>query len=159
MSDTPETDEELAELGFGFYCMGGLPADAVKVEFARKLERERNEALKNASNNLHQYVKANLRIEKTNVYLEEIKNEHQEAVSACHIWQQGHSAIVADRDYWKAEAERWRDCHHEIIADRDWLILELVEISSTADNCENTWDGLHKIAVIADNILNGRGLP
>ena len=42
VSDTPETDEELAELGFGYYTMGGLPADAVKVEFARKLERERD---------------------------------------------------------------------------------------------------------------------
>ena len=44
MNDTPETDAELAELGFGYYTMGGLPTDAVKVEFARKLERERNEA-------------------------------------------------------------------------------------------------------------------
>ena len=43
MSDTPETDEELAELGFGFYTMGGLPVDSVKVEFARKLERERDQ--------------------------------------------------------------------------------------------------------------------
>ena len=43
MSDTPETDAELAELGFGFYTMGGLPADAVKVEFARNLERECND--------------------------------------------------------------------------------------------------------------------
>ena len=42
MSDTPETDKELAELGFGFYTMGGFPANAVKVEFARKLERERD---------------------------------------------------------------------------------------------------------------------
>ena len=42
VSDTPETDQELAEIGFGFYTMGGLPADAVKVEFARKLERERD---------------------------------------------------------------------------------------------------------------------
>ena len=81
MSDTPETDGELAELGFGFYTMGGLPADAVCVEFARKLERERDSAIKNASNNLHHYVKANLRVE-------EIKSE---------------------RDLWKAEAERWRD--------------------------------------------------
>jgi hypothetical protein len=42
MSDTPETDTELAEMFFGFYTMGGLPADAVCVEFARKLERERD---------------------------------------------------------------------------------------------------------------------
>lgn len=44
MNDTPETDAELAELGFGYYTMGGLPTDAVKVEFARKLERERDVA-------------------------------------------------------------------------------------------------------------------
>ena len=82
--------------------------------------------------------------------------ERDEAVRACEIWQYGVGKIVEDRDYWRAEAERWRDCHHEIIADRDWLILELVEISSTADNCEDTWDALAKIGVIADNILNGR---
>jgi hypothetical protein len=92
-------------------------------------------------------------------HAKKLERERDEAVRACEIWQYGVGKIVADRDYWRAEAERWRDCHHEIIADRDWLILELIEISSTADNCENTWDGLHKIAVIADNILNGRPLP
>ena len=148
MSDTPETDEELAELGFGFYTMGGLPTDAVKVEFARKLERECNDlrdifpkilealesgacastcsvdflreiprevrlvrqrlererdtAKKSASHCLNQVGKVVLRIE-------EIKNERDEAVRSCHIWQDGHSKIVADRDYWRAEAERWRD--------------------------------------------------
>ena len=90
---------------------------------------------------------------------DDLRNELNDTIRSCHIWQQGHSKIVADRDYWKAEAERWRDCHHEIIADRDWLILELVEIFSTADNCENTWDALEKISVIAYNILNGRPLP
>jgi hypothetical protein len=42
MNDTPETDEELNYRAFGFYTMGGLPTDAIKVEFARKLERERD---------------------------------------------------------------------------------------------------------------------
>ena len=42
MSDTPETDEELAYNSFGFYTMGGLPTDAIKVDFVRKLERERD---------------------------------------------------------------------------------------------------------------------
>jgi uncharacterized coiled-coil DUF342 family protein len=136
MSDTPETDKLDRRLG---YSVGAYLA---LKQHAKKLERQRDEA-----------------------------------VRSCHIWQDGHSAIVADRDellntvrvlrddadvivtdrdYWRAEAERWRDCHHEIIADRDWLILELVEISSTADNCEDTWDALAKIGVIADNILNGR---
>ena len=42
MSDTPETDEELAYRGFGFYTMGGLPTEAIKPSFARELERERD---------------------------------------------------------------------------------------------------------------------
>ena len=244
MSDTPETDEQLAYRSFGFYTMGGLPTEAIKPSFARELERERDqyqdqadalveqlgatqERMINAERELAairaifpkildslksgfcsetcsidflneipkevQLVKERLERERDEArfdlafrrdlyalqqkQLDEARlerdewrevaqgnllgaiKERDEAVRACHIWQQGHSVIVADRDYWKAEAERWRDCHHEIIADRDWLILELVEISSTADNCENTWDGLHKIAVIADNILNGRPLP
>ncbi len=42
MSDTPETDEELAYRAFGFYTMGGLPTEAIKPSFARELERERD---------------------------------------------------------------------------------------------------------------------
>lgn len=42
MSDTPETDYETNYRSFGFYTMGGLPADVIGVEFARNLERERN---------------------------------------------------------------------------------------------------------------------
>ena len=34
--------------------------------------------------------------------------KRDEAVRSCHIWQKGHSDIVADRDLWKAEAERWK---------------------------------------------------
>lgn len=68
MSDTPETDAILKQFEHI------LPLDPCEItEVARKLERERDEA-----------------------------------IHACHIWQQGHSAIVEDRDYWKAEAEKWR---------------------------------------------------
>ena len=42
MSDTPETDYETNYGSFGFYTMGGLPADVIGVEFARNLERERD---------------------------------------------------------------------------------------------------------------------
>lgn len=42
MSDTPETDEELAYRSFGFYTMGGLPTEAIKPSFARELERQRD---------------------------------------------------------------------------------------------------------------------
>lgn len=56
MSDTPETDAELAELGLGYYTMGGLPANAVCVEFCRKLERERDEARSDLAYRLEQYA-------------------------------------------------------------------------------------------------------
>ena len=42
MSDTPETDYETNYRSFGFYTMGGIPADVIGVEFARNLERERD---------------------------------------------------------------------------------------------------------------------
>ena len=69
MSDTPETDYETNHKSF-IYTMGGLPTDVVHVEFARKLERERDEA-----------------------------------VRSCHIWQDGHSAIVAERDKYQEQAD------------------------------------------------------
>lgn len=80
-SNTPETDAICKE-----YCesYGGT----IPITFARKLERERDEAIR-----------------------------------SCHIWQTGHSKLVADRDDWKQlaveqeielkdawiEIERWRD--------------------------------------------------
>lgn len=42
-------------------------------------------------------------------FAEELERERDEAIRSCHIWQDGHSTIVEDRDYWKAEAERWRE--------------------------------------------------
>lgn len=43
MSDTPETDCEVNDKSY-IYTMGGLPPVVVHVEFARNLERERDEA-------------------------------------------------------------------------------------------------------------------
>jgi hypothetical protein len=51
-----------------------------------------------------------------------LERERDEAVNSCHIWQRGHSKLVADRDdwkrfaveqekeikEWKVEVERWR---------------------------------------------------
>jgi hypothetical protein len=54
MTDTPETDKAVGEWD---------PIPGVCANFARKLERERDEA-----------------------------------VRSCHIWQKGHSDIVAERD-------------------------------------------------------------
>ena len=34
--------------------------------------------------------------------------ERDEAVRSCHIWQKGHSDIVAERDLWQQEAKRWK---------------------------------------------------
>ena len=42
-------------------------------------------------------------------FARKLERERDEAVRACHIWQDGHSKIVGDRNYWKAEAERWRE--------------------------------------------------
>jgi hypothetical protein len=90
MSDTPETDAEdyriceaWSSTANDYYTM---------LEFARKLERERDEWKEVAEGSLLGAIK-----------------ERDEAVRSCQIWQQGHSKIVADRDYWRAEAERWRD--------------------------------------------------
>ena len=159
MSDTPETDEELAYRAFGFYTMGGLPTEAIKPSFARELERERDRYQDQADALVEQLIatqermidaererdaaqkamgdardvlldampdanaptkilaemivaernearsdlefrrglyklqteqlnNANLRVERTRAYLEEIKSE---------------------RDLWKLEAERWRE--------------------------------------------------
>lgn len=85
----------------------GACASTCSVDFLReiprevrlvreRLERERNEWKEVAEGNLLGAI-----------------NERDEAVRACHIWQQGHSKIVEDRDYWRAEAERWRDCQKD----------------------------------------------
>ena len=127
VSDTPQTDEELAELGFGFYTMGGLPADAVKVEFARKLERECNdlrdifpkilEALESGacaatcSVDFLREIPREVRLVRQRLERErdDLRRELNHTIRVCHIWQDGHSKIVEDRDYWRAEAERWRE--------------------------------------------------
>jgi hypothetical protein len=104
MSDTPETDQAalLPKDGANW-------RDVVLVDFARKLERERNEArevTKNLETSLTAAIRsANARQDET----EHAMAERDKAVRSCQIWQQGHSKIVEDRDYWKAEAERWRE--------------------------------------------------
>lgn len=45
----------------------------------------------------------------TKILAEMIVAERDEAIRSCQIWQDGHSKIVEDRDYWRAEAERWRE--------------------------------------------------
>ena len=80
MSDTPETDDELNYNAFGFYTMGGLPTDAVCVDFARKLERERD------------------KWEETGRLYCQNSDFHREMCEKAE----------RERDEWKAEAEQWR---------------------------------------------------
>lgn len=100
MSDTPETDYVENNLG---NC-----AHPVLSSFFHKLERERDEARELAAN---LEISLTAAIRSANARQDETKHamaERDEAVRSCHIWQQGHSKIVEDRDYWRAEAERWR---------------------------------------------------
>jgi hypothetical protein len=65
----------------------------------QRLERERDEARFDLAFRRDLYVLQQKQLD--------------EAVRACHIWQQGHSKIVEDRDQWRVEAERWRDCQKD----------------------------------------------
>jgi hypothetical protein len=69
--NTPETDDLTDDIWATPYVEG--TDYGLMLEHARKLERERDEA-----------------------------------VRSCHIWQKGHSDIVAERDLWKLEAKRWK---------------------------------------------------
>ena len=90
----------------------GACASTCSVDFLReiprevklvrqRLERERDEARFDLAFRRDLYALQQKQ-------LDEACLERDEAFRACHIWQQGHSKIVEDRDYWKAEAERWR---------------------------------------------------
>ena len=109
MSDTPETNAEIAALGFGFYTMRGFPADAVKIEFARKLERERDEARELAAN---LEISLTAAIRSANVRQDETEHAMHEC-SELRILVDGLSEMThelsEDRNLWKTEAEKWRD--------------------------------------------------
>lgn len=121
MSDTPETDEELAYRAFGFYTMGGLPADAVKAEFARKLERERDffekrlfdvrDVLLDAMPDAN----APTKILAEMIVAERDSNQEQADALLLRLGATQERMIDAERerDLWKAEAERWRDCQKD----------------------------------------------
>ena len=105
VSDTPETDGEWNRIA----CYEHPQFEQGIADFARKLERERDVA-REVAKNLSVALTAAIR--SANVRQEEAEKaiaQRDEAFRACQIWQQGHSKIVEDRDYWKAEAERWRD--------------------------------------------------
>jgi hypothetical protein len=126
-SDTPETDayrwnDDRSICGWG--------------QFAEKLERERDEARFDLAFRRDLYklqeervkkLEAEVKLWKENATSNKhvsnfVERERDEAVNACHIWQRGHSKLVADRDdwkrlaveqekeieEWKVEVERWR---------------------------------------------------
>ena len=118
MSDTPETDEfERSE------CDGNESS----LSFARKLERERDEA-----------------------------------VRSCHIWQDGHSAIVAERDSNQRQVDALVDQlgaiqERMIDAERERDILRkhtsIMDISHKTAN-----DEYFKLAVGNENLERERDL-
>lgn len=109
MSDTPETD---AMEYFDAMCD---PDRVVAADFARRLERQRDEATR-----------------------------------SCHIWQQGHSNIVNERDLWKVEAKRWRDMYIEY----DEMLDE--KVNEAVTRLEDMWDELDKLKQkLQDDFLDG----
>ena len=126
MNDTPETNYELDHKSF-IYTMGGLPTDVVHVEFARRLERERNEWKQVAEGSLlgtiHERnearkLAANLEVSLTaairsaNARQDETEHAMHEC-SELRILVDGLSEMThklsEDRNLWKTEAEKWRD--------------------------------------------------
>ena len=92
MSDTPETDGEWNRIA----CYDHPQFEQGIAEFARKLERERDEWKEVAEGSLLGAIK-----------------ERDEAVRSCQMWQDGYRALLDERDLWKAEAERWRNCQKD----------------------------------------------
>ena len=118
MNDTPETDYETNYKSFGFYTMGGLPADVVGIEFACRLERERDafeqrlfdvrdillDAMPDAN--------APTKILTEMIVAERDKYQEQadEILIQLGATQERMIDAERERDLWKLEAERWRDC-------------------------------------------------
>lgn len=125
MSDTPETDYETNYKSFGFYTMGGLPADVIGVEFARNLERERDaveqrffdvrdvllDAMPDANaptKILAEMIVAERDILRKHISIMDIS--HKTANDEYFKLAVENENLERERDLWKAEAERWRDC-------------------------------------------------
>jgi hypothetical protein len=127
MTDTPETDAVLNQ--FEHHLPNWL-AREIMAAVARRLERERNEARFDLAFRRDLYklqeervkeLEAEVKLWKENATSNKdvfnfVERERDEAVNACHIWQRGHSKLVADRDDWKKEAERWCVCAEQLTA-------------------------------------------
>jgi hypothetical protein len=76
-----------------------------------------------------------------------LERERDEAVRSCHIWQKGHSDIVAERDLWKLEATRWRDMYLEYDE-----MLEC-QVQEAVDRLNKVWEDLDKLKKKVQNDL------
>ena len=103
MIDTPETDKQ------SWWNHSAGKIELCPANFARNLERARDafeQRLFDVRDVLCDAMPdANA---PTKILAEILVKERDEAVRACEIWQDGHSRIVEDRNYWRAEAKRWR---------------------------------------------------
>ncbi len=139
MSDTPETDEELAYPTFGFYTMGGLPTAAIKPSFARELERERDALKKHISIMDASHKTANDEYFKLAVENENLERERDAAQKAMGDARDVlldampdanaptkilAEMIVAERDLWKENSQSNRDEYNRLTEERDKLEME-----------------------------------
>jgi hypothetical protein len=107
MNDTPETR--------WFFSRANVDNWNDQIDFCEKLERERDEARFDLAFRRDLYklqeervkeLEAEVKLWKENATSNKdvfnfVERERDEAVNACHIWQRGHSKLVADRDDWK----------------------------------------------------------
>jgi hypothetical protein len=94
MSDTPETDVILKQ--FEHLLPNWLASEMAAV--ARQLERERDEWKEVAEGSLLGAIKER----------DDLRNELNFTIRLSRTWEDDVKKITADRDYWKAEAERWK---------------------------------------------------
>jgi hypothetical protein len=98
MSDTPETDaEKFFSDHHGYHI--------VHAEHAEDLERERDEWKEAAEGSLLGAIKER----------DALRNELNFTIRLSRTWEDDVKNISADRDYWKAEAERWRGLSQESV--------------------------------------------
>jgi hypothetical protein len=83
------------------------------------------------------------------VFARKLESERDAAVRSCHIWQKGHSDIVAERDLWQLEAKRWRDMYLEYDEMLEGQVQEAVA------RLNNVWEDLDSLKKkVEDDLLD-----
>ena len=81
--------------------------------------------------------------------IDEVAAERDEAIRSCHIWQKGHSDIVAERDLWQEKAKRWRDMYLEY----DDMLEG--QVNNAVERLNIVWQDLDKLKKkVQDDILD-----